>query len=75
MNALHKMYVEVDGKQYTDWTRQFTYRGLLPVTEDGGSTRCAIPSPSGRGSGSQRRIVWKRYKDISEVMSSTILRR
>jgi transglutaminase-like putative cysteine protease len=28
VNALHKMYVEVDGKQYTDWTRQFTYREL-----------------------------------------------
>jgi transglutaminase-like putative cysteine protease len=28
VNALHKMYVEVDGKQYTDWTRQFTYREI-----------------------------------------------
>jgi transglutaminase-like putative cysteine protease len=25
VNALVKMYVEVDGKQSTDWTRQFTY--------------------------------------------------
>src|SRR5580658_4847594 len=25
VNALVKIYVEVDGKQYTDWTRQFTY--------------------------------------------------
>lgn len=28
VNALHKMYVEIDGKQYTDWTRQFTYREI-----------------------------------------------
>ena len=28
VNALHKMYVEVDGKQYTKWTRQFTYKEL-----------------------------------------------
>jgi len=25
---MHKMYIEVDGKQYTDWTRQFTYREI-----------------------------------------------
>jgi transglutaminase-like putative cysteine protease len=25
VNALVKIYVEVDGKQFTDWTRQFTY--------------------------------------------------
>ena len=28
MHALHEMYVEVDGKQYTDWPRQFTYREI-----------------------------------------------
>ena len=28
VNALHKMHVEVDGKQHTDWTRHFTYREL-----------------------------------------------
>lgn len=28
VNALAKMYVEVDGKPYTDWTRQLTYREL-----------------------------------------------
>ena len=28
VNAMHKMYIEVDGKQYTDWTRQFTYREI-----------------------------------------------
>lgn len=28
VNALHKMYVEVDGKQYTDWTRIFTYKEI-----------------------------------------------
>ena len=26
VNSLPKMYVEVDGKQLTDWTRQFTYK-------------------------------------------------
>lgn len=26
VNSLPKMYVEVDGKQSTDWTRQFTYK-------------------------------------------------
>lgn len=26
VNSLPKMYVEVDGKQFTDWTRQFTYK-------------------------------------------------
>jgi hypothetical protein len=26
VNALPKMYVEVDGKAYDDWTRKFTYR-------------------------------------------------
>ena len=31
VNALHKMHVEVDGKQYTDWTRHFTYREI-PAT-------------------------------------------
>ena len=28
VNALHKLYVEVDGKQSTEWTRQFTYREI-----------------------------------------------
>jgi transglutaminase-like putative cysteine protease len=28
VNALHKLHVEVDGKQHADWTRQFTYREL-----------------------------------------------
>lgn len=28
VNALPKMYVEVDGKQFADWTRQFTYKEL-----------------------------------------------
>ena len=28
VNAMHKMHVEVDGKPYTDWTRQFTYKEL-----------------------------------------------
>src|SRR5882672_377256 len=28
VNALHKMYVEVDGKQYTEWTRIFTYKEI-----------------------------------------------
>jgi transglutaminase-like putative cysteine protease len=28
VNSLPKMYVEVDGKQFTDWTRQFTYKEL-----------------------------------------------
>jgi transglutaminase-like putative cysteine protease len=28
VNSLPKMYVEVDGKQTTDWTREFTYREL-----------------------------------------------
>jgi transglutaminase-like putative cysteine protease len=28
VNAMHKMHVEVDGKPYTDWTRQFTYNEL-----------------------------------------------
>lgn len=31
VNALPKMYVEVDGKQSTDWTRQFTYKELGPA--------------------------------------------
>lgn len=31
VNALHKMYVEVDGKQHTDWTRHFTYREVTPT--------------------------------------------
>ena len=26
VNALVKMYVEIDGKQSTDWTREFTYK-------------------------------------------------
>lgn len=30
VNSLPKMYVEVDGKQSTDWTRQFTYKELVP---------------------------------------------
>ena len=25
VNALAKMYVEIDGKQSTDWTRELTY--------------------------------------------------
>lgn len=25
VNSLAKMYVEVDGKQFTDWTRELTY--------------------------------------------------
>jgi len=25
VNALAKIYVEIDGKQSTDWTREFTY--------------------------------------------------
>ena len=28
VNALTKMYVEVNGKQYTNWTREFTYKAL-----------------------------------------------
>jgi transglutaminase-like putative cysteine protease len=28
VNAMHKMHVEIDGKPYTDWTRQFTYKEL-----------------------------------------------
>ncbi len=28
VNSLPKMYVEVDGKPYTEWTRQFTYKEL-----------------------------------------------
>ncbi len=28
VNALSKMYVEVDGKEYKDWTRLFTYQEL-----------------------------------------------
>jgi hypothetical protein len=28
VNALHKLSVEVDGKQSTEWTRQFTYREI-----------------------------------------------
>jgi transglutaminase-like putative cysteine protease len=28
VNSLAKMYVEVDGKQFSDWTRQFTYKEL-----------------------------------------------
>jgi transglutaminase-like putative cysteine protease len=31
VNALHKLYVEVDGKQFTEWTRQFTYREITPT--------------------------------------------
>ena len=30
VNSLPKMYVEVDGKQSTDWTRQFTYKEIAP---------------------------------------------
>jgi hypothetical protein len=30
VNSLPKMYVEIDGKQYTDWTRQFTYKEIAP---------------------------------------------
>jgi transglutaminase-like putative cysteine protease len=28
VNSLPKLYVEIDGKQSTDWTRQFTYKQL-----------------------------------------------
>jgi transglutaminase-like putative cysteine protease len=28
VNALTKIYVEIDGKQSTDWTREFTYSGV-----------------------------------------------
>jgi len=28
VNALPKMYVEVDGKAYADWTRKFTYKEI-----------------------------------------------
>jgi transglutaminase-like putative cysteine protease len=28
VNSLPKLYVEIDGKQSTDWTRQFTYKEL-----------------------------------------------
>jgi transglutaminase-like putative cysteine protease len=28
VNAMHKMHVEIDGKPYTDWTRQFTYKDV-----------------------------------------------
>jgi transglutaminase-like putative cysteine protease len=52
VNALHKMYVEVDGKQYTDWTRQFTYREITASNEDVGSNFCFSPlSPLGEGRG------------------------
>jgi hypothetical protein len=30
VNSLPKMYFEVDGKQFTDWTRQFTYKQTGP---------------------------------------------
>ncbi len=30
VNSLPKMYVEVDGKQSTDWTRQFSYKETAP---------------------------------------------
>lgn len=30
VNSLPKVYVEVNGKQYTDWTREFTYKALTP---------------------------------------------
>jgi hypothetical protein len=29
VNSLPKVYVEVDGKQFTDWSRQFTYTELF----------------------------------------------
>ena len=29
VNALTKAYVEVDGKTYADWTREFTYREIV----------------------------------------------
>jgi hypothetical protein len=32
VNALTKIYVEIDGKQSSDWTRQFTYQEL-PVNQ------------------------------------------
>ena len=28
MNALAKAYVEVDGKQSSDWTRELTYKEI-----------------------------------------------
>jgi hypothetical protein len=28
VNALAKVYVEIDGKQSTDWTRELTYADL-----------------------------------------------
>lgn len=31
VNAMHKLYVEVDGKQHTDWTRTLTYREVTPT--------------------------------------------
>ncbi|MGA2511945.1 MAG: transglutaminase domain-containing protein [Candidatus Acidiferrales bacterium] len=30
VNSFPKMYVEVNGKQSTDWTREFTYKALTP---------------------------------------------
>lgn len=30
VNAMHKVYVEVDGKPYTTWTRKLTYRTTAP---------------------------------------------
>ncbi|HTZ98879.1 MAG TPA: transglutaminase domain-containing protein [Candidatus Aquilonibacter sp.] len=30
VNSFPKMYVEVNGKQSTDWTREFTYKSLTP---------------------------------------------
>ena len=28
VNAMHKVYVEVDGKPFTGWERKFTYRSV-----------------------------------------------
>ncbi|MGC2332689.1 MAG: transglutaminase domain-containing protein [Candidatus Acidiferrales bacterium] len=33
VNSFPKAYVEVNGKQYTDWTRTFTYKSLTPDTD------------------------------------------
>jgi hypothetical protein len=33
VNSFPKMYVEVNGKQSTDWTREFTYKSLTPDTD------------------------------------------
>jgi hypothetical protein len=35
VNSLPKAYVEVDGKQSTDFTRQFTYKELSATGSEG----------------------------------------